>query len=515
MVAALIIRILFVGFAAAHPDWFNWQTIDPELYASRAAMLVDSGHWAWTFRAVSFVDTGVTGFIKAPLYQVFLSLFTSFPDYPAVAPLGHAVLGALTILAIFFLTAQLHSHRAALVAAALSAVWFTAIAATAGFWQEHLYNLSMTLGVALLVRAVDVDARPRDPARAGAALGLATLARSMPLVLAPLSLIWMRRGRWLAAGVFAAIVVPYIVWLSVSVEKFVPVENIGAAFLRYNDPPNDPIAARYDFRDISTVPFVPFRQFAADPVWYTRAIASRVRDTLTMSSHDWLEHVIILPDEHTASRTKAIAIAGDALVAIVLVLAPFGVALARNRRGAAIVATWIVAAVLLTAVTGHNGTRYRWALDPLLIALAAIVRDPGSRGARERGRWSLAAVASALMLGAVVTAVPRLARAHATYGVAPWHDIYSPSDGWVLESGRAGFVVQRIEGWFALSLRCPADGVTRAVDIRVDGTLRSTLADPACRAGTRVFIQVPGQDRAYTQLDARPAGRLRLTVTFE
>jgi hypothetical protein len=517
----LLVRIAAAAVAAAHPDWFNAQLVDQELYVSRGAMLVDTGRWAWTFRAVGFVDGNVTGFIKAPLYQVLLSLFTYAPDYPALVPLGHAVLGALTVAAIYLLALRVHSPRAGLIAVGFYAVWFTSIAAIPEYWQEHLYNLLLTLGAAWLVRAAGDEGRARDEVRGGLALGLAALTRSMPLLFVPLSAVWLRRRRWLAVSVFAAVVVPYIVWLSIAKGTFVPIENISGAFLRFNDPPHAPIAAARDIRDTSGIPQLLARQFAADPVWYTRAIAARVRDTLTVSSHDWLETVIVLPDERTASIVKTIAVAGDVPVAVVLILAPFGVVLARNRRGAGILVTWIAVAVLGTAFIGHSGTRYRWSIDPILIALAAAALDSMLPGrARAPGAISprlriCAGLASVGMLLAVLTAVPRLARAHADYGVLPWADIYSPSTALVRDGGRAGFVVQPIEGAYALDVRCPPGSPIREVAVTVDGQLRGTVPAEACRGGAHLLIKVEARTRAYTQIEARPAGPMRLTVTYE
>lgn len=509
----LALRLAVAMFAAARPGWANWQSIDPELYASRAAMFVESGRWEWTFRGVDFVDTTITGFIKAPLYQIFLSAFTYLPMYPAAAPIGHAALGALTILAVFSLASQLHSARAGLIAAALYATWFTAIAAVPGFWQEHLYNLLVTTAAALLVRACADVGPARDGALGGAVLGAAALTRSMPLWLMPFAVAWLPRRRWIAAAAFAAVVVPYVVWLSMSIGRFVPIENIGGAFLLFNDPPGVSIAAGRDLRDFSGAPLIPLRQFAANPAYYVRAAGSRVRDTLTIASHQWLEDVPILPDASAAALTKSIAVASDAVVAAVILLAPFGAAAARNRRGAGLVVTWIVLAIAITAVAGHRGLRSRWAVDPLLCALASIA---AARTWRQVPRPALAAAtaASLVLAAAVVTAVPRLVRAHAHYGITPWVDRHSPSDAWVPD-GRAGFVVQTAEHEFTLDIRCPADGLPRVVRISVDGRPVDTIDPVSCAGGTRRTFSSGTDRRAYVQIDAQPAGRLRLISTFE
>ena len=177
VVLALVLRAAYAAYGIANPD-SRWQELDPDRYIEHGAMFVRDGGWRWTLESVVFRD-GAAGFVKSPLYQVFLSVFARFtPDYPKYAPLGHDALGAVTTAAVFLLASALHSTRAGIIAGAIHATWLVSIVSVMGFWQEQLYIPLFALATAWCVRSFDT---PRDETRAGVTLALAALTRSMPL----------------------------------------------------------------------------------------------------------------------------------------------------------------------------------------------------------------------------------------------------------------------------------------------------------------------------------------------
>jgi hypothetical protein len=493
---SLTLRVGYAVYAIRYPE-SQCCEVDPDRYREKGSALAPDGRWRWTLDAVKFDDGGSADYIKSPLYQIFLSGFARFtPHYPRYVPIGHALLGALTTIAVFLLARALHSSRAGVIAAATHAVWFLSVVSVTGFWQEQFYIPLATFAAAAFavsartevrayedvagarteVRAYEDIAGARTKVRAyedvrayeylsGALFAAATLTRSMALWLTPLVLIW-RRWRIVAACV--APVAAYVVYLSIALGKPVLVENLTSAYMFLNDPPG--VASPHEPSPAFAAPSIVWRQVAADPIWMTRAIVLRVRSTLAPAAHRWLEFHYLSASASGARLARGVVLGSDLMVAIVLVLAPIGIIAAANAAGARFLGLWIAAALLLTSLAGHNGARFRAPLDPMLIALAAcvVVRSPTAvrrakvglavaRSAKAAGHYVLL-VASVCVAANALSTVPHALRVRGDYGVAPWQQ--DDRARWTRMTRQdAGFGVHPVSGTFTVRIRCAEPAV--------------------------------------------------------
>ncbi len=150
-----------------------------------------------------------------------------------------------------------------------------------------------------------------------------------------------------------------------------------------------------------------------------------------------------------------------------VILAPFGLVLARSRRMSAMFALWIVLVIGLTTLSGFGGARLRAPFEPHLFVLAAVVLA-GHHPRRSRAWWLGSGVLSVVAVLAVLPQVPRSLSARADYGVR-WSRLSRPKTSWM--TGEAGFnlLPSRGEVWWELS-RAEAGrrGTTRVV-VRING----------------------------------------------
>ena len=96
------------------------------------------------------------------------------------AQIAQVVLATVTIVLVFALGRHLHSTGAGLVSAGAYAVWFPNVIAVWSTMQEALYVPIVVLAFVLFLRARDEPSGLRL-GLAGAAFGVATLTRSMPV----------------------------------------------------------------------------------------------------------------------------------------------------------------------------------------------------------------------------------------------------------------------------------------------------------------------------------------------
>ncbi len=194
------------------------------------AKLLTRDGWDWTFRAVRYEWAGRYFFLP-PLYPIFLSLFAIFSNMAVAAQVGQLVLGVASIGLVYELGRLVHSVRVGLLAAAVSAVWFSSVI-TAWFYQETLYVPLLLLAFVLYLRAES----HRAFGLAGAVFGLAALTRSMPLYFLPFLIAFrVRRAPALVLG-FAAVVLPYSAALSRHLGEPTLIENHGGIILLKEDP---------------------------------------------------------------------------------------------------------------------------------------------------------------------------------------------------------------------------------------------------------------------------------------
>ena len=161
---------------------------------------------------------------KPPLYPLVLALFSWLgADSPTAHQVVTAVLGGATVVAVGFLAHRLGGARAALIAAAIAAVYPVALATDASLRTETLYALLVTLALLSAYRAWD-DPRPRSFAVLGLVIGLAALTRPEALILLLLLVVpiaWRRRPRaWsglaVAAATCALVLTPWLIrcWIA-------------------------------------------------------------------------------------------------------------------------------------------------------------------------------------------------------------------------------------------------------------------------------------------------------------
>jgi 4-amino-4-deoxy-L-arabinose transferase-like glycosyltransferase len=409
--------------------------LDHDRYMRNAVLLAHNGDgWHWTIEAIRYRWDGRI-YLLPPLYPVFLSLFARFLDaYQYWAIVGQIALNALSIVALYAIASTLHSRRAGLIAAFMYAFWIPNIWTWALFMQEQLYIPLLMFSFALLVRATARDASSLAFACAGAAFGLATLTRSLPIYyILPVAALYPlmakdrpQRIRQTAAllGGFLLTTIPYSLWLSVQVGKFVFVENHGGISVHF-----------YGGTRAEGIPHVGeiagqlLEVFVSKPLGFAYTFLGYVLALFHVHGDRWLQTYYASSAE-AAGRAKLIAHAGiDVPFAISVVLAPLGAVLARRRREAALLALWIVVVVGLSALSAFGGVRYRSPFEPQLIALASVVLA----GAWHKpGRTALVtgALASAVAFSVVAAQLPRVARGKANYGTNGWSNTDLGRQSW-------------------------------------------------------------------------------------
>jgi hypothetical protein len=187
VVVGLALRLTYLAWSVDQPcrAW-----VDPDHYLDGARLLRPvGGTWHWDPSALTWF-----GLVRAPLFVFGLALLgvAELEAYSAVAWLGVA-LDALALVGAYLLGSALYGPRSGLVAAAGLAIWFPAVAASTWIRQERVYLPLLVLGLGLLADATRRSAAPRRFGLAGAALGLAALARSMPLYFLPVAAVVVAR----------------------------------------------------------------------------------------------------------------------------------------------------------------------------------------------------------------------------------------------------------------------------------------------------------------------------------
>lgn len=448
------------------PD-FVWH--DADAYLAKGAKLVQGGGFRWTYDAVAYPWGGRT-YALPPLFSLYLAPFAAVPGYPFNAFVGLAVLNALAIPLIVRLGTRLHSLAAGLVGGLLYACWGSDIVGLGQVRQEPLYLPLVIAATLALVTAWDRRG-VRAFALAGAAFGLAALCRSMPIYfVAAMAVAVVLRdrhgaGRREAAalvGGFAAVTLPYSLALSIHLGAPTLIENHGGILVasRYLHGGNRLAAPGF-----GAVVAAILRELTTSPVGFVSTTLDQARSLLPLTGGRYLQDGVFAATAPAASTWKLAAhlfIDGPWLFAIVL--APLGVALARNRPAAWMLAGWALLNLGLTALTGFGGSRLRCPFEVHVALLASVV---------VAGRWptrrpialglGLAGSLAALLL--MVPEITRTASARANYG-ARWTRTDTGAQAQV--SGASGANVLATPTGLDLTLRNPGPAPVR-VGLRLGG----------------------------------------------
>ena len=472
VVAAFVVRMWLLHTAIAGG---TFTALDPDGYMRQGRELARDGQgWQWTLDAIRYRYHGRT-YLLPPLYPVFLSLFAVSPEsYPNSAAVGQVALNSLSVAMLFVIGASLHSRRAGVLAAFVYAFWIPNIWTLGQFLQEQIYLPLLLAAFALLLRATSRCASPAAFACAGAAFGLAALTRSMPFYFVIMASIGYavvarsdprapHRAAALVAGFFL-VTGAYSLWVSEQLGQFVFIENHGGISIHNYG------GGFYGVLGFRQIVELLFESFRGDPgrffdTWVGFALA-----LFNLHGDRWLQHYQAA-SATGATVAKIVAHAGiDVPFAVSVVLAPLGAVLARRSREAALLALWVALVVVLSALSGAGGIRYRAPFEPHLIALASVVlvgqwRRPG-RTALIVGALTVVAAVSIL-----VPQVSRVARGRANYGDSEWSLTTDGRRTWARAG--LGFNVLPRDGIVQLRLYDGDDPVSpdqpTRVSVRIDG----------------------------------------------
>jgi 4-amino-4-deoxy-L-arabinose transferase-like glycosyltransferase len=448
--------------------------VDPDNYTTMARALADGQHpWHWSFEAVRYWE-----FHKAPLYQVFLSLFTAHPgSFPLSAVVANALIDSLLCLSFFWLGRSLHSPRAGLIAATAHALWVPSLAMIGIIRQEQLFVPLLVTGLACLSWAIDRQEGRGRWLLAGAALGLAALARSSVAYFvfpAALLYVWLAPSRATAwrqcawwVGAFLLTVAPYSALVSADAGRFIPIEDIGSFNLRreIGETSDAPLASY--MKDPSRAPTgVDVARYLAgtirrDPEDFVRSRVNYVRLLLKpLATVQGLSATT--PGRAVAAKWISHAIT-DAPFVIVVLLTPLGVVLARRRETALLLAWWLVMYIALVALTLWGGGRWRLPIEPACIVLAAVVVAGG--WTRPRPRALTISVSAVVLLAILIGwSLPDVLAARANYGVSAGP--IGPATTELVVVGRAGVNVVLRRAAIVVTLRLdPARGQKEPVRV--------------------------------------------------
>jgi hypothetical protein len=326
--ASIALKVLVLSVLVSRPD-FAW--VDPDGYLRQAAVLTRSGAWAWTIDAIGYT-WNQTLWTLPPGYPVFLSLWYRHPDFdPMAAALAQIAMSGVGVVALYWLVAALHTPRAALAAAALSAFWFPGIVAPHVFTQEAVFIPLLVAAIAALAVCTTGAARPWGFAVAGVLMAAAALTRAMPLYFLPMVAVlfalgpragrvsWSRQAAYFGAA--ALLIAPYVVWLSVERGRVVLIDD-HAAIIQLRDEPVVPPTLTGSARAL------------ARNAWeQAPARVDMARGMLQVYGRSWLYHIAPREDARAARRLEwTVRLWLDLLFVLAAVAAPWGLALARQRR---------------------------------------------------------------------------------------------------------------------------------------------------------------------------------------
>jgi len=349
---------------------------------------------------------------RAPGHPVALaSAYALFGADDAVGLLYGIAIGTALVVLTALLAGRMAGPEAALIAGLVAALYPRLVDYAVRLWSLSENLFALLIVASLLLWA---GARAGSTALAGAAglgLGLAALTRPVALVL-PIGLaIWGRMGDRRRVAVMIAVwlvtLTPWTVRNWLLLERFVPVSTMGGIVLYQGF---HPPAAGW-----GSTPWEEIHRLTGDLDSEVDVSAALVRHTVATVIDEPVAAAAMLPRKivgllHPFSE-------GDGRIdPIYLVLLGAGAwsAWGARRRDAMRACTVVLLYIPATALVFYGSPRFRYPVEPVLIALASagLVR----LGERANGRRALAVLA---VIVALVAAVPRPTAAEIRRWLAP------------------------------------------------------------------------------------------------
>ena len=402
LLAGILVLALVLRLGAVAGTWDAQPWGDPLDYHAHGIALSTAG----TYPATGFAAPGGATALRPPAYPYLLGgLYELAGVKVNAARLVGVALGVVSVWLVFLIALRLFSRRAALVAAAIAAVFPPLVWLSASLLSENLF-VPLVLAAALAL----VHARERPGvavvAAAGALLGLAALTRSngaLLLVAALVAVVPLRRPALVVALVAAFVVtlVPWTLRNASAVDAFRPLGTQAGYTLAGQW--NEEAARDDDFRAAWRVPqTVPdladlFRRPGTTEAEVEAELRKRALDfaadhpghVVTATGLNALRIFELGPGHGFVSgiayREMGIAKPWRPVVQVsvwLLVLAAaVGLWRARGRIGPPWL--WLFPVLLLVAVVPLLGSpRYRAPVDPFLILLAAGALTPAASARR-------------------------------------------------------------------------------------------------------------------------------------
>ena len=207
------------------------------------------------------------------------------------------------------------------------------------------------------------------------------------------------QGAALLLAGLATPTVPYVIALSRHVGQFTPIDSHGSIHVTRSVAPDDRALSMTETLGALT------GTITESPIEYLKDSADRARSLLHLNGGRAPQIYVAAQNRATAMIWKiALHLTIDLLVIAVLVLTPFGVALARERRLAAFFVLWIVLNLGIASVGGFGGARLRAPFEPMLIILASVVLAGEWRPLMSRHSLAFATVVSLILAGVALGA---------------------------------------------------------------------------------------------------------------
>jgi hypothetical protein len=369
-------RLAYLAWATGQPG-FSW--IDPDYYLAKVLAQPDADGPHRLVQAVEYRHRGRL-FHLPPVYAIYLMGAGLTPWALArAAAVGHAILFGAGVAAIYAIGSNVHSRRAGILAAALLVLAPNSLHIAPIFLHEQVYVPLLLTAFAVFTWLLAGDRATGWWVVGGAVFGFAILSRSMPLYYLPFAaagIVWSaghrpkaaRQIAWLALGA-GVVTLTYSIWLSAQVGRWIFIENHAS------------ISMTAYTKIIRTAPPSPIDESLAlvtalveRPVECLQTFGSFVRSNFRPAAHRWVELYVPTLTGSTRSLVSAYAkVMTDAGFVFAVLLAPFGVILARRRLPGTVLAMWPPLVVFLTALAAYGGPRYRFPFEVVLYVYFAVV----------------------------------------------------------------------------------------------------------------------------------------------